>query len=160
MKVTAISIHAAQEGCDQAEATNKTLASDFNPRSPRGLRPVGIMFSTNYKYFNPRSPRGLRLNFNKVFVFGTKFQSTQPKRAATKEVGMIFKTEKFQSTQPKRAATVVAKNEKEAIDNFNPRSPRGLRLNSTVILYIAFKISIHAAQEGCDLMLLTLYSQY
>ena len=34
--------------------------------------------------------------------------------------------------------------------NFNPRSPRGLRLGNLKILWGLLNISIHAAQEGCD----------
>ena len=34
--------------------------------------------------------------------------------------------------------------------NFNPRSPRGLRLLCPEILSEKEYISIHAAQEGCD----------
>ena len=106
--VDAISIHAAQEGCDcscsehvlpakkfqstqpKRAATHCQLSiavayHHFNPRSPRGLRPcVAHCLSTSRQYFNPRSPRGLRLH-------------SQP-------------------TPVKRA-------------NFNPRSPRGLRQN-------------------------------
>ena len=34
--------------------------------------------------------------------------------------------------------------------NFNPRSPRGLRRQLSIIMLILLVISIHAAQEGCD----------
>ena len=34
-----ISIHAAQEGCDRHPKHIWLFGSDFNPRSPRGLRP-------------------------------------------------------------------------------------------------------------------------
>ena len=36
--VTGISIHAAQEGCDYARNLVNFIWKDFNPRSPRGLR--------------------------------------------------------------------------------------------------------------------------
>ena len=56
------------------------------------------------------------------------FQSTQPKRAATVLDPATFKIGSlFQSTQPKRAATVM-----------------------TTYIDPAVVISIHAAQEGCD----------
>ena len=84
-------------------------------------------------------------------VIGLKFQSTQPKRAATYTPNMPTKIGTlFQSTQPKRAATEVqplavladkgisihaaqegcdqlATARANDINNFNPRSPRGLR---------------------------------
>ena len=63
-----------------------------------------------------------------------RFQSTQPKRAATGVAyGRYFRIGEFQSTQPKRAAT-----------DFGLKS-RALPT-----------ISIHAAQEGCD----PLYSRF
>ena len=78
--------------------------------------------------FNPRSPRGLRLVVREGRTNIYLFQSTQPKRAATKNKQRITNLKySFQSTQPKRAATFkdLLKDNKQAI-------------------------SIHAAQEGCD----------
>ena len=57
-----ISIHAAQEGCDREVKEIGPLPEDFNPRSPRGLR--------------QQAAKGGNA--------GNQFQSTQPKRAATK----------------------------------------------------------------------------
>ena len=57
-----------------------------------------------------------------------KFQSTQPKRAATLYHFLISSAKRFQSTQPKRAATLQLLRD---------------------ALYTRI-ISIHAAQEGCD----------
>ena len=124
-----ISIHAAQEGCDCATLTVLPASIDFNPRSPRGLR---------LKIISVDGSRWL-------------FQSTQPKRAATK---VIIKTqqnkERFQSTQPKRAATNFSKWMPKGYNNFNPRSPRGLRPKHSNQCQCHHNISIHAAQEGCD----------
>ena len=168
----------------------------FNPRSPRGLRrsffadnrPTFLFQSTQPKRaatcaaiiaimlffdFNPRSPRGLRLVFSGIYVYQYVFQSTQPKRAATVTSRiMTYPNSVFQSTQPKRAATESRQRRKRKKADFNPRSPRGLRLcvKSAMITlqsfqstqpkraateYIFFNrkykvISIHAAQEGCD----------
>ena len=80
----AISIHAAQEGCDPKAGERYLEVVDFNPRSPNGLRPrwftkaayLNLFQSTqpewaatetfssinsSLSYFNPRSPNGLRL---------------------------------------------------------------------------------------------------
>ena len=106
--------------------------------------------------------------------FLSVFQSTQPKRAATLLPVHGVLTIIFQSTQPKRAATNDIAEYDSSPNNFNPRSPRGLRpavLISCIVFIIKFqstqpkraatevnefykkldKISIHAAQEGCDL---------
>ena len=79
-----------------------------------------------------------------------EFQSTQPKRAATyTELHRLCKVI-FQSTQPKRAATFIDNNKNGIDDNFNPRSPRGLRHVFLIFVSSIHFISIHAAQEGCD----------
>ena len=152
-----ISIHAAQKGCDEVLWITIYLLKDFNPRSPRGLR-LQVQCYRNLPFrfqstqpkraatqihkrkvlknenFNPRSPRGLRLALLMNRFGAIKFQSTQPKRAATfrniePEFHLIF-----QSTQPKRAATHLQ-----------------------LFLKRLRKISIHAAQEGCDLRSLTVF---
>ena len=101
-----ISIHAAQEGCDNVPPFRRTDCKDFNPRSPRGLRPdidskyidkflfqstqpkrAATIFNKSFRNpqpnFNPRSPRGLRLIEDTNKRRQKIFQSTQPKRAAT-----------------------------------------------------------------------------
>ena len=190
---------------------------NFNPRSPRGLRLSAVQVPAQHQDFNPRSPRGLRLSTEQAQLDPLEFQSTQPKRAATLDVKVIFplvaisihaaqegcdptakppatlpiyfnprsprglrhpatavysRSTLFQSTQPKRAATskrirrrkscgISIHAAQEGCDkeelfakvrdgNFNPRSPRGLRLFDENYFKAMFGISIHAAQEGCD----------
>ena len=60
----------------------------------------------------------------------------------------------FQSTQPKRAATGTACTAELHECYFNPRSPRGLRLSCCCSSVDLTLISIHAAQEGCDCLLM------
>ena len=101
-----ISIHAAQEGCDGYRRRHGKCLNHFNPRSPRGLR---------------------RQNHDKrggVF----KFQSTQPKRAATR---------RWRRGKLDRGISIHAA--QEGCDN------RLFELFSA-----NENISIHAAQEGCD----------
>ena len=58
---TGISIHAPREGCDRRSASVRSLPFDFNPRTPRGVRPLGnSQKNTGIDYFNPRTPRGVR----------------------------------------------------------------------------------------------------
>ncbi len=69
-------------------ATRSSMLADgrsknFNPRSPRGLRLFPSLFVIFILYFNPRSPRGLRRMVLIIIHPLIKFQSTQPKRAAT-----------------------------------------------------------------------------
>ena len=83
---------------------------DFNPRSPRGLRRSPATATALSRNFNPRSPRGLRQRRFGCIKRGLRFQSTQPKRAATVRHGPASAdVSGFQSTQPKRAATSFKK---------------------------------------------------
>ena len=57
-----ISIHAPREGCDHTGICNRIQPQDFNPRTPRGVRPSSVCWRLpTLKYFNPRTPRGVRL---------------------------------------------------------------------------------------------------
>ena len=78
-----ISIHAPREGCDPAQGGCCSKCADFNPRTPRGVRPRRgevidylvkfqsthpargattnqSFFKTPQQNFNPRTPRGVR----------------------------------------------------------------------------------------------------
>ena len=55
-----ISIHAPREGGDVALAGHRLEHGDFNPRPPRGGRPVKQCGYTPHTNFNPRPPRGGR----------------------------------------------------------------------------------------------------
>ncbi len=56
-----ISIHAPREGSDSSFFGALMATTDFNPRSPRGERPLAVEDPEHGKNdFNPRSPRGER----------------------------------------------------------------------------------------------------
>ena len=55
-----ISIHAPREGCDTKVREVTEEESDFNPRTPRGVRRGRCTDATPSVYFNPRTPRGVR----------------------------------------------------------------------------------------------------
>ena len=112
-----ISIHAARVGCDQHHIRNQICQN----------------------YFNPRSPSGLRLDTFRVLESVCRFQSTQPEWAATlvrrdHRVNVVF-----QSTQPEWAATKYAKVCLDYVNNFNPRSPSGLRQLSAKKILLPFR---------------------
>ena len=124
-----ISIHAPREGCDRVVCICLYhLTHDFNPRTPRGVRPMLRMMRSSAtrfqsthpargatggtcqrtpvrRYFNPRTPRGVR-----------------PTTVTSRPVLLVF-----QSTHPARGATV---------ERFARR--------------MWTSISIHAPREGCD----------
>ena len=167
-----ISIHAAQEGCDVAEQVGNEPLYNFNPRSPRGLRQDKIKNGTSRKgisihaaqegcdrlfqplrthlnNFNPRSPRGLR-QFGLLNLLNQKeFQSTQPKRAATKIAAFKTARDSISIHAAQEGCDIVLLKTVLLLGYFNPRSPRGLRPDTGTTAEIK-SISIHAAQEGCD----------
>ena len=62
--------------------------SNFNPRTPRGVRPLFVSAFDQYDYdFNPRTPRGVRRHHQVPSIAGTRFQSTHPARGATGGAG-------------------------------------------------------------------------
>ena len=122
-----ISIHAAHAGCDISSSSSLTVISDFNPRSPCGLRPF---------FFN-------------TFINPLIFQSTQPMRAATanpkshifqkgisihaahagcdKAIGAIIEAA-FISIHAAHAGCDLLRHRLcSSCHHFNPRSPCGLR---------------------------------
>ena len=81
----------------------------------------------------------------------TPFQSTPPARGAT--CGQVICTDRcflFQSTPPARGATPDDKRIPSRPTHFNPRPPRGGRLNNNTIAMTKLYISIHAPREGGD----------
>ena len=124
-----ISIHAAQEGCDNKHCqSNPRIRLDFNPRSPRGLR-LKIQFIAEHTncisihaaqegcdIYNPCPPSVLCISIHAA-------QEGCDSCCCTRTHVSIY---------------------------FNPRSPRGLRLRTAEECEAALPISIHAAQEGCD----------
>ncbi len=100
----------------------------FNPRSPRGERPIIRKTVKPIMNFNPRSPRGERPPQNIWIPWGRKFQSTLPSRGAT-----FCCFEVLQKTL-----------------DFNPRSPRGERLAAQLAHSRFSSISIHAPLAGSD----------
>ena len=125
------------------------------------------------KYFNPRSPRGLRPVTVHILMIMVQFQSTQPKRAATAQ-GLFIATDisiSIHAAQEgcdwcsRKRNTVLSYISIHAAQEgcdpasgrrninsayFNPRSPRGLRQEDVTKFTAVKNISIHAAQEGCD----------
>ena len=61
------------------------------------------------------------------------FQSTHPARGATRKVVEPYSPQAFQSTHPARGATFHFQLIKSTHGNFNPRTPRGVRLFGVVV---------------------------
>ena len=104
------------------------MASDFNPRSPRGERPPGVSAGALHPLF----------------------QSTLPARGATRRFFVLASRTIFQSTLPARGATLTDMGYNVHILDFNPRSPRGERPDQRPLPRRPSQISIHAPREGSD----------
>ena len=149
--IVKISIHAAQEGCDCSFPIKKhPLKSISIHAAQEGCDQVLKFTNNSQNNFNPRSPRGLRPQAANIEQFQTIFQSTQPKRAAT--LGFVINSDQllFQSTQPKRAATVKVAGVRPIVKIISIHAAQeGCDASETQIVITNY-ISIHAAQEGCD----------
>ena len=148
-----ISIHALREESDLRMRPSRGPRKDFNPRPPRGERPLPSSLPCQIlQYFNPRPPRGERRIWTVLSEMRVLFQSTPSARRATfcasaSVLGMFV----FQSTPSARRATETVKDAvkdgmisihalREESDlastvllrflpYFNPRPPRGERHN-------------------------------
>ena len=123
---------------------------NFNPRTPYGMRhcfpkPVAekVLISIHAPLtgcdsyivisqyimlnFNPRTPYGMRRNSLDVCFWEVIFQSTHPLRDATVMEFVVLKSIRFQSTHPLRDATKLKGAHIINYDDFNPRTPYGMR---------------------------------
>ena len=170
-----ISIHAPLAGCDErkCKALRKQMkfqsthplrgatgrffrgrpcASDFNPRTPCGVRlPASAALSVT-RYFNPRTPCGVRLwtilpsrSSNCISIHAPLAGCDAPR--GLEAVGGIA----FQSTHPLRGATITYTFFEPNRRHFNPRTPCGVRLLYRIMELYGCTISIHAPLAGCDL---------
>ena len=126
-------------------------ASDFNPRTPRGVRRLksylslaldGEFQSTHpargatcafiskhlrVSNFNPRTPRGVRLADFFSGGSSSAFQSTHPARGATGALERISPATRISIHAPREGCDSSTFVLSPAAANFNPRTPRGVR---------------------------------
>ena len=103
----AISIHAPREGCDvQIGRRAQDDAKHFNPRTPRGVRPLIMDAFIANANFNPRTPRGVRLSQAVTFTGGNLISIHAPREGCDAAQGLPFNGDR---------------------QDFNPRTPRGVR---------------------------------
>ncbi|VEJ36336.1 Uncharacterised protein [Aedoeadaptatus ivorii] len=136
-------------------ATNKGIPRkrqryDFNPRTPHGVRRRRHRAGGIADDFNPRTPHGVRLGQPPTYQVRRGFQSTHPTRGATHhqrdrgaELSISIHAPHTGCDKPTRRAT-------HGVNNFNPRTPHGVRLALLVFSIFSPLISIHAPHTGCD----------
>ena len=175
MAICNISIHAPREGCDQSVHKTYITPTDFNPRTPRGVRPGSAPASAARWTFQSTHPaRGATLQGHqrdprdRISIHAPRegCDSLFPEKQPPAEY-------KFQSTHPARGATKCGHVFLLSLVYFNPRTPRGVRHPVPLCLHLhrlefqsthpargatagrprsaaRAAISIHAPREGCD----------
>ena len=123
-----ISIHAPREGSDFYCVLSAScgLISIHTPRE--GSDPIHCAVQSDVWNFNPRSPRGERPLFPEEQAVAVVFQSTLPARGATTLSIGPFTMPTMISIHAPREGSDAARSRRPARPiNFNPRSPRGER---------------------------------
>ena len=146
-----ISTHAPHAGCDESSDSQYALSTDFNSRTPCGVRPAiqsHIFCTSSFQLTHPMRGATLRYIFS---TYSPTFQLTHPMRGATdSEIGAVYRrlisthaphagcdvleavsvvmSWGFQLTHPMRGATKLVEVACELIVNFNSRTPCGVRL--------------------------------
>ena len=169
-----ISIHAPRVGCDVLHAIELCLISDFNPRTPCGVRPAPFRKPRRRMLnFNPRTPCGVRPGTGDAVPDHQDFNPRTPCGVRLRSGIPAIASGTFQSTHPVRGATRTQSVRRCCKCNFNPRTPCGVRrcrsrptrrsrrtFQSTHPVRGATRsraedqagqeISIHAPRAGCD----------
>ncbi len=124
--------------------------ANFNPRTPCGVRLLSVNRSARRCAFQSTHP--LRGATSRSSPTGCRcpFQSTHPLRGATLLQNIILKYNRFQSTHPLRGATRQGRARYPPRQDFNPRTPCGVRPMVVLLSMSAARISIHAPLAGCD----------
>ena len=130
-----ISIHAPREGSDGDVSPRLRSSVHFNPRSPRGERPLPNNTRNNTNIFQSTLPaRGATNPGNQSEEQG-RISIHAPREGSDRNCPNVSPIDsKFQSTLPARGATCHTPLSREGLRDFNPRSPRGERHRLVIII--------------------------
>ena len=104
-------------------------STDFNPRTPCGVRhEYQLDAAQNTRHFNPRTPCGVRLTSIDTHLTNVEFQSTHPLRGATHPGASGSYNLRISIHAPLAGCDAMARVLKFPKNNFNPRTPCGVRL--------------------------------
>ncbi len=147
---TVISIHAPLAGCDGQSASLAWRHIGFQSTHP--LRGATCIWTSAWRTSTFQSTHPLRgaTPCKRVPFLVKPFQSTHPLRGATHGWSAHMPKFGFQSTHPLRGATVFGWLVVRDENDFNPRTPCGVRLYPARGCAICVTISIHAPLAGCD----------
>ena len=148
-------------------------SANFNPRSPRGERPMQLTNTDGTDAISIHAPREGSDSCRETLVNMWRISIHAPREGSdTLSLTPYPFTVEFQSTLPTRGATNYLPALQPATMNFNPRSPRGERPDARILVprHCRFQstlpargatlilrvmppqrwISIHAPREGSD----------
>ena len=123
-----VSIHAPRAGRDMRVERQLWVRLSFNPRAPRGARPLTIAITGNL----------------------LAFQSTRPARGATLTDLLHAHHLHVSIHAPRAGRDLTTSTRTQCGSCFNPRAPRGARLGRVVVFIPALLVSIHAPRAGRD----------
>jgi len=147
-----VSIHAPREGSDRRVELDSHNRSSFNPRSPRGERPLCAACQCPAEAFQSTLPARGATDCASAAAEGGRLVSIHAPREGSDWWHRQHCTcaAAFQSTLPARGATGGIGSIARVRRRFNPRSPRGERLVASAALHVCGGVSIHAPREGSD----------
>ena len=144
----------------------------FNPRTPCGVRPRAAIARTPSKVFQSTHPLRGATCATSFCVRRSIFQSTHPLRGATRFGDSVVRIYTISIHAPLAGCDLIKGQLKQLSDNFNPRTPCGVRqvpvkpkssaktfqsthpLRGATISHVfpfpRRPISIHAPLAGCD----------
>ena len=124
-----ISIHVPREGHDIAPCALVAKATDFNPRAPRGARPLRFAFQMQRFMISIHVPReGHDCTFPPTKSLWFPFQSTCPARGTTPPAAKAEAGYFISIHVPREGHDYDINHSWLCLQsNFNPRAPRGAR---------------------------------
>ncbi len=135
-----ISIHAPLAGCDYLTICQLLPVSNFNPRTPCGVRPLGGDAGGILGVFQSTHPlRGATVFTPTVAPTVWKFQSTHPLRGATQQNVRLTADTQISIHAPLAGCDWACWHLNEYSRNFNPRTPCGVRRHERRMQYVRFK---------------------
>ena len=146
-----ISIHASRGGSDRPVLRRGDGKVDFNPRFPRGKRPLINSGSRQSTQFQSTLPAGeATLSYLRVDSGQVEFQSTLPAGEATSSFFRLYPSQsKFQSTLPAGEATFAVLSVGSMV-LFQSTLPAGEATINSANSVAILVISIHASRGGSD----------
>ena len=146
-----ISTHAPLAGCDRPSPLSEPAHStNFNPRTPCGVRPGGTFYALYVRYFNPRTPCGVRPLDGESRSGCSDFNPRTP--CGVRPINQLrtaFQIQ-FQPTHPLRGATGAARlaGSAKPISTHAPLAGCDRFVFSLPVSMVL--ISTHAPLAGCD----------